>query len=66
MAVRWTKTMRLYDAVALPKADKAALYAAKRQDSGLAHIAWRDWIAAPGARRFRDEMNRVLGQEPAS
>jgi hypothetical protein len=62
MAVRWTNSMQLHDAVALPQADAAALYSAKRQGSGLAHIAWRDWVAAPAARRFRDEMRLVLGQ----
>lgn len=62
MAVRWTETMRLQEAVALPKAEATALYTAKRQGSGLAHIAWRDWVAAPGARHFGDEMRRVLDQ----
>lgn len=63
MAVRWTEKMELHDAIALPKAGAAVLYAAKRQGGGLAHIAWRDWIAAPDARRFRDEMRRILGHE---
>jgi hypothetical protein len=62
MAVRWTKKMELYDAVGVPKTAAAVLHAAKRQASGLAHIGWHDWTSAPGARRFKDEMHRALGQ----
>jgi hypothetical protein len=62
MAVRWTKTMELYDAVGLSKKEAAVLHAAKRQPSGLAHIGWQDWSSAPGARHFRNEMLRALGQ----
>ncbi|MGC1467104.1 MAG: hypothetical protein WA792_15390 [Pseudolabrys sp.] len=62
MAVRWTATMQLHDAVGLPKAEVATLYSAKQQSSGLAHIAWNDWIKAATARRFAEEMRRVVGQ----
>lgn len=40
MAVRWTATMQLHDAVGLPKAEISTLYSAKQKSSGLAHIAW--------------------------
>jgi hypothetical protein len=53
-------------AVGLPKAAAATLYALRQQGSGLAHIAWRDWIAAPTARSFQDKMLAVLDQESAS
>jgi hypothetical protein len=61
VAVRWTETMQLHDAVGLPKAAAAMLYAAKRQSSGLAHIVWRDWIAAPTMRNLREEFAAALG-----
>jgi hypothetical protein len=63
MAVRWTKEMSLYEAIGVPKATAATLYAAKQQVSGLAHIAWRDWTAVPGARSFRSEMVGALATE---
>jgi hypothetical protein len=62
VAVRWTEAMQFYDAVGLPKAAAATLYAAKRQGNGLAHIVWGDWIAAPSARNLRAEMLQALGQ----
>ena len=60
LAVRWTKAMELHDAIGVPKATAAILYAAKQQVRGLAHIAWRDWISAFGAKSFRHEMLRAL------
>jgi hypothetical protein len=62
MAVRWTKEMALYEAIGVPKTTAALLYTAKQQARGLAHIAWRDWIAAPGARSFRGEMLGALAR----
>lgn len=60
MAVRWTKAMELHDAIGLPKPVVGMLYAAKQQANGKAHIAWRDWISAPGAQNFREKMLQTL------
>lgn len=63
VAVRWTPDMRLYDAIGLPRTSVAVLYATKRQSTGLAHLAWSDWIAAPGVHSFAEEMCRLIGQD---
>lgn len=60
MGVRWTRDMRLHEAVGLAKVAVMPLYEAKRQGSGLAHLSWVDWVAAPGARSFLNEMRALL------
>jgi hypothetical protein len=61
IAVRWTKAMELHDAIGLPKSVAGKLFATKQQQGrGLAHIAWRDWILAPGAQSFREKMLQAL------
>lgn len=49
MAVRWDAGGDVHAAVMLPFASVAPLFAARLQKSGnKAHIAWCDWLSAPG------------------
>lgn len=59
-AVRWKKDYAFYDAVMLPKARVQILYDARKQASGLAHIAWNDWIEDSAAQSIRPSCLRVL------
>jgi hypothetical protein len=61
MAVRWTRGMELYDAVGVPKRSVEVLYKAKLQASGrVAHIGWKEWLVASGARSFANDMRMFL------
>jgi hypothetical protein len=63
VAVRWTRDMDLYEAIGVPRSSAEALYAAKLQKSGRrAHIGWSDWVSAPHARSFREDMQRVFSE----
>ncbi|MBP2309683.1 hypothetical protein GBZ48_18210 [Azospirillum melinis] len=60
IGVRWTRDMRLHEALGLPKSAVVPLYTAKRQSTGSAHLSWADWTAAPGARSFLNDMRALL------
>ncbi|WP_173089175.1 hypothetical protein [Devosia sp. 1635] len=60
MAVRWTRDAELSLALMLPAASVKPLHLARRQRTGLAHIAWREFIAAPGPIDFTAQFAAVL------
>jgi hypothetical protein len=63
VAVRWTRDMDLYEAIGMPRSSAEVLYTAKLQKSGRgAHIGWNEWISAPQARSFRDDMKRTFSE----
>lgn len=61
MAVRWTADFKLHAAIMLSKIAVQPLFQAKLQSSGkMAHIGWREWIAAKGAVDFTDRFLDML------
>jgi hypothetical protein len=49
VAIRWNRDFQFHEAWMLPKSAASTLHAAKKQGSGLAHIAWDTWKNAIGA-----------------
>lgn len=60
VAVRWTSRFEFYDAVMLPKPAVLTLYEYKVQGSGMAHIAWSNWISHPDAESMASVCRGVL------
>ena len=55
MAVRWSQDFQFESAIMVPAASVKPLYLAKLQAAGsLAHIAWRDFVAAAGRIDFSE------------
>lgn len=60
VAVRWTARFEFHDAVMLPKSAVQTLYDSKVQGSGMAHIAWSNWIGHPDAESIANVCREVL------
>lgn len=48
VGIRWTRDFDFHAAFMLPKIEASKLHAERKQASGLAHINWDKWKAAPG------------------